>query len=53
MANSRVLKAVSVALAALAELDPKEQAIAMEAIQNAMKAGRPPISDWINTADDR
>lgn len=53
MANPRVLKAVSVSLAALAELDSREQAAALEAIQGALKASQKPIRDTLQGDPDR
>ncbi len=52
MANPKVLKAVSVALAAMAELDSLEQKAALEAIQAAVRAGQPKI-DHRNVDFDR
>ncbi len=50
MANPKVLKAVSVALAALAELDPKEQEDAMRAIRSTLDAGKSPVSRGVDTS---
>lgn len=53
MASPRVLKAVSVALSALAELDPQEQQVALETIQNALRASREPPRDTLRGDPDR
>jgi DNA-binding SARP family transcriptional activator len=51
MANPKVLKAVSIALAALAELDPKEQEAALAALQAAMKSDRPRVDHSLSALD--